>query len=252
MTGRLKGKVAIVTGGGQGVGLGIAHAFAREGAKLLITGRTPDKLEKAAADLRILGGEAAWIAGTAGVRADAEAAVAKATELFGGLDILVNNAQTSKPGISFEDTDDTLFALTIESGLYGTFQHIQAAIPHMKEHGGSIINFGSYEGIHGGVGFAAYAATKEAIRGLSRTAARELGRYKIRVNVICPAALSPIAQQWVKDFPEEAEKVMKLVALGYLGDCAEDIGPAALFLASEDSRYVTGQTINVDGGQMML
>ncbi len=252
MTGRLKGKVAIVTGGGQGVGLGIAHAFAREGAKLLITGRTPDKLEKAAADLRILGGEAAWIAGTAGVRADAEAAVAKAIELFGGLDILVNNAQTSKPGISFEDTDDALFALTIESGLYGTFQHIQAAIPHMKEHGGSIINFGSYEGIHGGVGFAAYAATKEAIRGLSRTAARELGRYKIRVNVICPAALSPIAQQWVKDFPEEAEKVMKLVALGYLGDCAEDIGPAALFLASEDSRYVTGQTINVDGGQMML
>lgn len=252
MTGRLKGKVAIVTGGGQGVGLGIAHAFAREGAKLLITGRTPDKLEKAAADLRTLGGEAAWIAGTAGVRADAEAAVAKAIELFGGLDILVNNAQTSKPGISFEDTDDALFALTIESGLYGTFQHIQAAIPHMKEHGGSIINFGSYEGIHGGVGFAAYAATKEAIRGLSRTAARELGRYKIRVNVICPAALSPIAQQWVKDFPEEAEKVMKLVALGYLGDCAEDIGPAALFLASEDSRYVTGQTINVDGGQMML
>jgi len=252
MTGRLNGKVAIVTGGGQGVGLGIAQVFAREGAKLLITGRTPDKLEKAAAELRAMGGEAAWIAGTAGVRADAEAAVAKAVDLFGGLDILVNNAQTSKPGTLFEDTDDALFAMTIESGLYGTFQHMQAAMPHMKARGGSIINFGSYEGIHGGVGFAAYAATKEAIRGLSRTAARELGQYKIRVNVICPAALSPIAEQWVKDFPEEAEKVMKLVALGYLGDCAEDIGPAALFLASEDSRYVTGQTINVDGGQMML
>jgi NAD(P)-dependent dehydrogenase (short-subunit alcohol dehydrogenase family) len=252
MTGRLNGKVAIVTGGGQGVGLGIAQVFAREGAKLLITGRTPDKLEKAAAELRAMGGEAAWIAGTAGVRADAEAAVAKAVDLFGGLDILVNNAQTSKPGTLFEDTDDALFAMTIESGLYGTFQHMQAAMPHMKARGGSIINFGSYEGIHGGVGFAAYAATKEAIRGLSRTAARELGKYKIRVNVICPAALSPIAEQWVKDFPEEAEKVMKLVALGYLGDCAKDIGPAALFLASEDSRYVTGQTINVDGGQMML
>jgi len=252
MTGRLNGKVAIVTGGGQGVGLGIAQVFAREGAKLLITGRTPDKLEKAAAELRAMGGEAAWIAGTAGLRADAEAAVAKAVDLFGGLDILVNNAQTSKPGTLFEDTDDALFAMTIESGLYGTFQHMQAAMPHMKARGGSIINFGSYEGIHGGVGFAAYAATKEAIRGLSRTAARELGQYKIRVNVICPAALSPIAEQWVKDFPEEAEKVMKLVALGYLGDCAEDIGPAALFLASEDSRYVTGQTINVDGGQMML
>lgn len=252
MAGRLSGKVAIVTGGGQGVGLGIAQVFLREGAKVLITGRTPDKLEAAVAGLKAEGGEAAWIAGTAGVLADAEAAVARAVHLFGGLDILVNNAQTSKPGTMFEDTDDALFALTIESGLYGTFQHMQAAVPHMKEKGGSIINFGSYEGIHGGVGFAAYAATKEAIRGLSRTAARELGKYKVRVNVICPAALSPIAEQWVKDFPEEAEKVMKLVALGYLGDCAEDIGPAVLFLASEDSRYVTGQTINVDGGQMML
>ncbi|AEG51242.1 3-oxoacyl-(acyl-carrier-protein) reductase [Sphingobium chlorophenolicum L-1] len=252
MAGRLSGKVAIVTGGGQGVGRGIARIFLREGAKVLITGRTPDKLEAAVAALKAEGGEAAWIAGTAGVRADAEAAVARAVELFGGLDILVNNAQTSKPGTMFEDTDDALFALTIESGLYGTFQLMQAAIPHMKDKGGSIINFGSYEGIHGGVGFAAYAATKEAIRGLSRTAARELGKHKIRVNVICPAALSPIAEQWVKDFPEEAEKVMKLVALGYLGDCEKDIGPAALFLASEDSRYVTGQTINVDGGQMML
>ena len=252
MAGRLSGKVAIVTGGGQGVGLGIAQVFLREGAKVLITGRTPDKLEAAVAGLKAEGGEAAWIAGTAGVRADAEAAVARAVQLFGGLDILVNNAQTSKPGTMFEDTDDALFALTIESGLYGTFQHMQAAVPHMKEKGGSIINFGSYEGIHGGVGFAAYAATQEAIRGLSRTAARELGKYKVRVNVICPAALSPIAEQWVKDFPEEAEKVMKLIALGYLGDCAEDIGPAVLFLASEDSRYVTGQTINVDGGQMML
>ena len=252
MAGRLSGRVAIVTGGGQGVGLGIAQVFLREGARVLITGRTPDKLEAAVAGLAADGREAAWIAGTAGVRADAEAAVAKAVELFGGIDILVNNAQTSKPGTLFEDTDDALFAMTIESGLYGTFQHMQAAVPHMKEKGGTIINFGSYEGIHGGIGFAAYAATKEAIRGLSRTAARELGKYKIRVNVICPAALSPIAQQWVKDFPEEAEKVMKLVALGYLGDCMEDIGPAALFLASDDSRYVTGQTINVDGGQMML
>jgi NAD(P)-dependent dehydrogenase (short-subunit alcohol dehydrogenase family) len=249
---RLRGKVAIVTGGGQGVGLGITQVFAREGARVLITGRTPGKLEAAVAELRAAGGEADWIAGTAGVRADAEAAVAKAVELFGGLDILVNNAQTSRPGTMFEDTDDALFAQTIESGLYGTFQHMQAALPHMKARGGSIINFGSFEGIHGGEGFAAYAATKEAIRGLSRTAARELGKHKIRVNVICPAALSPIAQQWLKDFPEEAAKVMKLIALGYLGDCADDIGPAALFLASDDSRYVTGQTINVDGGQMML
>jgi NAD(P)-dependent dehydrogenase (short-subunit alcohol dehydrogenase family) len=252
MAGRLNGKVAIITGGGQGIGQGIATAFVKEGAKVLITGRTPDKLEATVAALKASGGDAAWIAGTAGVRADAEAAAAKAAELFGGIDILVNNAQTSRPGTTFEDHDDELFALTVESGLYGTFQHMQAVLPHMKEKGGSIINFGSYEGIHGGAGFAAYAATKEAIRGLSRTAARELGKYGIRVNVVCPAALSPAAVKWMENFPDEAEKVMNLVALGRLGDCEKDIAPAVLFLASEDGRFVTGQTINVDGGQMML
>ena len=250
--GRLQGKVALVTGGGQGIGQGVARLFAGEGAKVLITGRHADKLEAAAGEIRAAGGEIDWIVGTAGVRADAVAAAARTLERFGRIDVLVNNAQTSKPGTLFEDSDDALFALTMESGLYGTFQHMQAVLPHMKEKGGSIINFGSYEGIHGGVGFSAYAATKEAIRGLSRTAARELGKYKVRVNVVCPAALSPIAVQWMKDFPEEAEKVMNLVALGYLGDCEKDIGPAILFLASDDSRYVTGQTINVDGGQMML
>lgn len=250
--GRLSGKVAIITGGGQGVGEGIARTFAAEGARILITGRTPDKLAAVVETLRAAGGAADSIVGTAGVRADAEGAVAKALSVFGRIDILVNNAQTSRPGTMFEDTDDSVLALTIESGLYGTFQHMQAAIPHMKAGGGSIINFGSYEGIHGGVGFSAYAATKEAIRGLSRAAARELGKYAIRINVICPAALSPIAVQWLKDFPAEAKKVMDNIALGYLGDPMADIGPAALFLASDESRYVTGQTINVDGGQMML
>lgn len=250
---RLQGKVALVTGGGQGIGEGLAETFAANGARVLITGRTPDKLEATAQRIAAAtGSEVDWIAGTAGVRGDAEAAVARAVERFGRLDILVNNAQTSRPGTMFEDTDDDLLALTVNSGLFGTFQHMKAAVPHMKANGGSIINFGSFEGIHGGVGFAAYAATKEAIRGLSRTAARELGKYNIRVNVICPAALSPIAAQWLVDFPEEAKKVLDNIALGRLGDCAQDIGPAALFLASEDSRYVTGQTINVDGGQMML
>ena len=250
--GRLQGKVALVTGGGQGIGQGVARLFAGEGAKVLITGRHADKLEAAAGEIRAAGGEIDWIVGTAGVRADAVAAAARAVERFGGIDVLVNNAQTSRPGTMFEDTDDELLDLTLASGLYGTVQHMQAVLPHMKARGGSIINFGSYEGIHGGVGFAAYAATKEAIRGLSRSAARELGKYGVRVNVVCPAALSPIAVQWMKDFPEDAAKVMASVALGRLGDCERDVAPALLFLASDDGRYVTGQTINVDGGQMML
>jgi len=251
--GRLSGKVAIITGGGQGVGLGVARTFAREGAKVVITGRNADKLEGAVAELKALGTEAAYVVGTNGVRADADNAVAETVKQFGGLDILVNNAQTSAPGTMFEDVDDATIALTIESGLYGTIHHMQAALPHMKKRGGgSIINVGSREGIFGGVGFAPYAATKEAIRGLTRTTARELGKHKIRVNVFCPAALSPIAKTYLDSHPAEAEMYRKEISLGYFGDCEDDIGPVALFLASDDSRYVTGQTINVDGGQMML
>lgn len=249
---KLSGKVAIVTGGGQGVGLGVARSYARAGAAVLVTGRNAGKLEAAVAELEMLGGRAAFVTGTTGVRADADAAVAKAVELFGGLDILVNNAQTSSPGTMFEDLDDESLAMTIESGLYGTIHHMQAAVPHMKDKGGSIINVGSREGIFGGVGFSAYAATKEAIRGLSRSTARELGKYKIRVNVFCPAALSPVAARYLDEHPTEAEMYRKEISLGYFGDCEADIGPVALFLASDDSRYVTGQTINVDGGQMML
>jgi NAD(P)-dependent dehydrogenase (short-subunit alcohol dehydrogenase family) len=252
MTGRLNGKAALVTGGGQGIGQGIARRFAREGARVLITGRTPEKLEATVAAIRQEGGEAEWITGTAGVRADAMAAVARAVACFGGIDILVNNAQSSRPGTAFEDHDDELLALTIGSGLYGSFHHMQAVLPHMKEKGGSIINFGSREGIWGGPGFAAYAATKEAIRGLSRSAARELGKYRVRVNVICPAALSPVAVDYLASHPEEADMYCKEIALGHFGDCEIDIAPVAVFLASDESRYVTGQTISADGGQMML
>lgn len=251
--GKLDAKVAIITGGGQGIGLGIARAFAKEGASILITGRNADKLTNAAKELEGLGAKADYIVGTAGKREDANATIAKAVEAFGGVDILVNNAQTSKPGTPFEDYDDETIAMTVESGLYGTFQHMQAALDSMKSRGGgSIINFGSREGVFGGAGFAAYAATKEAIRGLSRTTARELGKHKIRVNVICPAALSPIAVKYLDEHPEEAEMYRKEIALGYFGDPETDIGSVAVFLASNDSQYITGQTINADGGQMML
>ena len=247
--GKLTGKVAIVTGGGQGVGLGIAQAFGREGASLVITGRTEDKLRLAASELA---GPVAISVGDAAARADAERAVRTALESFGRLDILVNNAQSSKPGTALEDTDDEIIRLTVESGLYGTIHHMQAAFPHMKAHGGSIINLGSREGIMGGAGFGIYAATKEAIRGVSRVAAREWGRWGIRVNVICPAALSPIAITYLAEHPEQAEMYRGEISLGRFGDPEQDIGPAAVFLAGDDSRYVTGQTINVDGGQTML
>lgn len=253
MTGRLNGKVAIITGGGQGVGLGIAQTFAAEGASLVLTGRDAGKLEGVAADLEARGGAVAVQAADARSRADAERVVAFAVERFGGIDVLVNNAQTSTPGVMLSDTTDEIIAATIESGLYGSIYYMQAVRPHMVARGGgSIINLGSRQGIVGPPGYAVYGAAKEAIRGLSRAAAREWGADGIRVNVINPSAMSPIALQWLEDFPEEAARNLKEVALNRWGDPAGDIGPVALFLASGDSGYVSGQTINVDGGMVML
>jgi NAD(P)-dependent dehydrogenase (short-subunit alcohol dehydrogenase family) len=249
----LQGKVALITGGGQGVGLGIARAFSRAGANLVITGRDKAKLEGVAGELRDDGVEVLTVPGDVRKRSSAQQNIQAAIERFGKLDVLVNNAQTGQPNAPLETIDDETIAQTIESGLLGTLYHMQAAFPHMKEHGGgSIINFGSREGEFGGVGFGVYAATKEGIRGLSRTAAREWGAHKIRINVICPAALSPAAVKFLTENPDMEAYYRKQISLGYFGDPEEDVAPVALFLASAASRYVTGQTVNVDGGQMML
>lgn len=251
--GRLSGKVAIITGGGQGVGLGIAQAFASEGASLVLTGRTPEKLQAVVPDLEARGAKVALHPADARSRADAQKVADFTVETFGSIDILVNNAQTTIPGLMFDDYDDEAIAATVESGLYGSIYYIQAVRRHMAARGGgSIINFGSRQGIVAPPGYSVYAATKEAIRGLSRVVARELGPDNIRVNVINPSAMSPAALKWLSDFPEEAAKNLTEVALRRWGDPEKDIGPVAVFLASDESHYVSGQTINVDGGMVML
>ena len=248
----LTGKVALITGAGQGVGFGIARAFASAGAKLAITGRDAEKLERAAKQLRELGAEVLTIPGDVRQRASAEAGIAKTIERFGRIDVLVNNAQSSVPGTPLEEIDDATIALTLESGLLGTMYHMQAAFPHMKGRGGSIINFGSRTGTVGEAGFGIYAATKEGIRGLSRVAAREWGQHSIRVNVICPAALSEAAKKYLAENPDQEKHYISIVPLRRLGDPERDIGPVAVFLASDEARYVTGQTINAEGGMTMF
>jgi NAD(P)-dependent dehydrogenase (short-subunit alcohol dehydrogenase family) len=250
--GRLTGKVAIVTGAGQGVGLGIAQAYANEGASLVITGRVAAKLEGVKPDLEARGAKVVVVEGDGAVRANAERAVKAAIDAFGRLDVLVNNAQATRPGIPVEDISDEDLELSFGSGFKATLYHMQAAFPHLKARGGSIVNFGTKVGIHPLEGMAAYAATKEGVRGLSRVAAKEWGRHKIRINVINPAALSPGMAAHFRDNPDQEAFHLKDVALGYFGDPMADVGVVALFLATDDSRYVTGQTINVDGGQVML
>lgn len=249
---KLQGKVAIITGGGQGIGLGIATAMADAGADIVLTGRTAGKVEAAAAGLKHHGVRAIGVAADVGKRENANHVAAEAMKAFGRIDILVNAAQSSTPGIKLEDIAEEQWESTLQSGLFGSFYFMQACLPHLKVNGGKIINFGSREGMLGTAGFGAYATTKEGIRALSRVAAREWGAYNIQVNVICPAALTEPAIRYFEANPEMRDYYLNQIAAGRFGDPEKDIGRVAVFLAGSDSDYVTGQTINVDGGQVML
>lgn len=248
----LDGKVVLITGAGQGIGFAIGKACASAGARLAVTGRDAGKLERAAQQFTEMGADVLTLPGDAAKRTLAKENVEAVVRRFGQIDVLVNNAQASVPGVPLADIDDDMISLSIGSGLYGTLYHMQAAYPHMKGRGGSIINFGSRTGTAGEVGFGIYAATKEGIRGLSRVAAREWGPEAIRVNVICPAAMSESSKKFAVDFPEQNQYFMSIIPLRRLGDPEADIAPVVVFLASDEARYVTGQTINVEGGMTMF
>lgn len=248
---RLAGKVAVVTGASQGIGLAIAQLYVREGASVVLSARRGEVLEAETGKLADAGGQVVAVTADVAKREDAARTIAAAIERFGRLDILVNNAQTTRQA-GIESITDEAIALTFGSGLFGTLFHMQAAFPHLKERGGSVINFGTRQGIYGEPGDGIYGANKEGVRALSRSAAREWGQFGIRINVINPAGLSPSAARFFEQNPERGQQYMDAISLRRFGDLDTDIAPVALFLASEDSRYVTGQTINADGGQIML
>jgi NAD(P)-dependent dehydrogenase (short-subunit alcohol dehydrogenase family) len=249
---RLAGKVAIVTGAGQGIGGAIAEAYAREGAKVVITGRTMAKLEDVAGRIKAAGGEAIPLENLAGNKEHAKATVDRAIADWGRVDVLVNNAHTFTDYLPMEDPRmEEHCLIDLQSAFIGSLQLMQLCFPHMlAQGGGSIINMGSSYGIRCEPGFLAYAAAKESIRALTKTAAREWGKHQIRVNTILPAALSPKAEWYLKESNTYDFELAK-VAMGKFGT-SEDIAPTAIFLASDESNYVTGQTIGVEGGATML
>ena len=246
---RLAGKLALVTGAGQGIGRGIGLAFAREGADVAVADLQAEKAAEVAEELAQVGVRTVALTCDVARRADCERAVERTAEAFGGLDILVNNAGWSKASIPLLEVDDAQFMRTLEVNTLGTFWMMQASHPHLLARGGgSIINFGSGSGTSGLPGEGPYAAAKEAVRGLSRVAANEWGPQGIRVNVICPFANSPGMLAWSELDPKSYEAMVRHIPLRRVGDCERDIGRTAVYLASDDAAYVTGQTLMVDGG----
>ncbi len=245
----LEGKTVIITGGGKGVGLGTATAFAAAGANLVLTGRTADAGLAAKTDLeQRFGVQVLPVAADGSDEKAVAAAVRQTVETFGQIDVLVNNAQNSKSGTLLEDHTKTDFDLAIYSGLYAGFFYMRECFPYLKETKGTVINFASGAGLAGLIGQASYAAAKEGIRGLSRVAAREWGEYGITVNVVCPLVYTPRLKRWCEENHDLCAETLREVPLGRYGDAEKDVGSVCVFLASAGGRFITGQTIGVDGG----
>ena len=244
---RLEGKVAIITGGAQGFGAGIAQVFAREGAKVVVTDINAEGAEKMAESLP---GGAIGIGGDVSKLGDVKAIVAKVIAAFGQLDIIVNNAGTShrnKPMIEVtEEEFDRVFAVNVKS----IYNFAIAGVPHMQENGGSIINIGSTAGIRPRPGLTWYNASKGAVNLVSKSMAVELAPYKIRVNAIAPVAgETPLLATFMgEDTPEIRAKFIASIPLGRFST-PRDIANAALFLASDEACMTTGSVLEVDGGR---
>ncbi len=260
--GFLTGKTAIITGAGfaslsdgrcGSIGYGIATAYAKEGANLVITGRNVKKLEDAKAALesqygiKVLTVQADVNAG-ADNKAVVENVVKQAMETFGRIDVLINNAQASASGVTIADHTTDQFNLAIYSGLYATFYYMQACYPYLKETKGSVINFASGAGLFGNYGQCAYAAAKEGIRGLSRVAATEWGKDEINVNVVCPLAWTAQLENFQKAYPEAFKANVKMPPMGHYADPEIEIGRVCVQLANPDFKYLTGETLTLEGG----
>ncbi len=245
---QLAGKVAIVTGGAAGIGGAITRVFVQRGARVVAVDLAADA---GAALVRDLGDAVAFIAGDVADPQIAKQAVTLACQRFGHLDTLVNNAHASRQA-PFVDLTEEQWALSMNTGLLATRQFMLAAYPELKKQGGSVINFGSGAGLEGQPTQAAYAAAKEAIRGLSRVVANEWAKDQIRVNVVCPIALTAGVEHWRENFPTLYEKTRAGIPLGRFGDPEKDVAPVVAFLASDDAQYMTGQTLLADGGSSKL
>lgn len=256
------GKTVIITGAGKAIlsdgrcgsiGYGIATAFAKEGANLVITGRNVKKLEDAKADLEEKYGiKVLAIQADVNAGADNETVVnnvvKQTIDTFGDIHVLINNAQASASGVTLADHTTDQFNLALYSGLYATFYYMKACYPYLRKTQGSVVNFASGAGISGNFGQCSYAAAKEGIRGLTRVAATEWGPDNINVNIVCPLAWTAQLENFQRDYPEAYKANVKMPPMGHFGDSETEIGRVCVQLASPDFKYMTGETLTLQGG----
>lgn len=255
MMGRMENKNVLLTGASGGIGKEVAWRLAEEGASLAICARNEERLMQTAQTCQEKG--ARVLARTCDITQEGQIRdfVHAAGDFFDGrLDVLINNAVTIRPPYPFLEQDTAALDESLQSGLYSTWHFMQMCFPLMKENGGSIINFGSGSGFLGNAGYAAYACTKEAVRALTRVAAREWGEYGIRANTISPGVVT----DHIKDSMEHDENLKEYLVKTFtdnpmrrMGDPSRDIAPVVIFLSTEDSSYMTGQDFRVEGGAIM-
>lgn len=252
--GRLDGRVAVIAGGAEGVGRGIALRFAREGAKVVIVDADDAKAQFTMRAFAAIPAEGKHIAADPGVKADIETAVQQAGDAYGRIDILVNAVEHDAPATPLEALDDDSLARTFERTLarelHSPLWAMRAVLPHMKNQGGGhILNIVSLFGDSTWRSLGDYNAASEAMKALTRTAAEEWGPYGILVNAILPAADTLAWQRYRVQQPERADQLVKNSPLGRMGDPERDIGGAAMFLVGESGRFITGHMVFADGGQ---
>ncbi|MCA0458173.1 MAG: SDR family oxidoreductase [Chloroflexi bacterium] len=256
----VKGKVALITGGGSGLGEAAARVLAREGAKVAITGRTLDELKEVAEDIKEQGGEAIAVKADISKPESIQKAIEKVVDQWGRLDIVFANAGINGVWAPIEDLKVEEWQETININLNGTFYTLKYATPHLKKNGGSVIVTASVNGtrIFSNTGATAYSSTKAAQVAMTKMLALELAKHRIRVNVICPGAIeSEIDENTEKRNVEREKEPVEFpegpipLTDGKPGE-AEDVGELVLFLASDASKHISGTEVWIDGAQSLL
>lgn len=241
---RFAGKTALITGGNRGIGKAIALRIAEEGGNILIFGRDEEDNRKAEEEIRRFGRKVKSYAVDMADKDSVIKGVEEGIRDFGNIDVLVNNAGICRLSAPFEEVTDDSWKETLSVNLYGVIYVTRPLIPHMKERGGRIINIASLAGEVGGIATSAdYVASKAALQGITKSLARELGKYDIHVNAIAPGFVRT-------QMTEEMSINTSSIPLGKVAE-PEDIAAAAAFLASDDARLITGTTLDVNGGLYM-